>query len=113
MADRLRDAVEERTGEQLGLFVEWTGLSCWHPHSSIPPHYDRSDLSVRVRVRVRACVRACVLACACACVCVCVCVRVVCSREPHSDGRLTSLHVRGRIAIGRTFGSGTTRWCST
>jgi len=42
--DELRNAVEELSGELFALFIEWTGVSCWHAGSSIPMHYDRSVL---------------------------------------------------------------------
>ena len=31
--------------------VEWTGISCWHTDSSIPPHYDRYFHQERERER--------------------------------------------------------------
>jgi hypothetical protein len=39
--DILLNLVEELCGITASLCVEWTGITCWHKDSSIPPHYDR------------------------------------------------------------------------
>ena len=38
--EAVRAAVEEALGLQLGLMVEFTGLICWRPGSSIGWHHD-------------------------------------------------------------------------
>jgi len=38
--DKILSLVEDLCEAPMGLYVEWTGISCWHPNSSIPTHFD-------------------------------------------------------------------------